>query len=68
MLFALCFSVEAQQAKKMARVGYLCDWSSPPPTLAIFKAELRELGWLEGKQIEFEFPQTVLFRADRVIK
>ena len=53
MLFALCISVEAQQPKKVPRIGYLSPQSGPPPTLVIFKAGLRELGWVEGKQIEF---------------
>jgi putative ABC transport system substrate-binding protein len=55
MLFALCASAQAQQPKKIAQIGYISDWSGPPPTLAIFRAGLRELGWVEGKQIEFEY-------------
>ena len=48
-LCALC-SVEAQQPKKMARIGYLSAQSGPPPTLVAFKEGLRELGWVEGKR------------------
>ena len=55
VLVALCVSVEAQQAKKMARIGYLSPQSGPPPTLMAFKEGLRELGWVEGKQIELEY-------------
>ena len=54
-LFALCAAAEAQQAKKMARIGYLSAQSGPPPTLVAFKEGLGELGWVEGKQIEFEY-------------
>jgi putative tryptophan/tyrosine transport system substrate-binding protein len=43
-----------QQAKKMARIGYLSGRSGPFETLVSFKEGLRELGWVEGKQIEFE--------------
>ena len=46
-------SVGAQQAQKI--VGYLSPQSEAPPTLAAFKDGLRELGWTEGKQIEFEY-------------
>lgn len=54
-LVALCSFAEAQQpVKKMARIGYLSPQSGPPPTLVTFKAGLRELGWVEGKQINFE--------------
>jgi len=33
MLFVLGAAAEAQQAKKMARIGYLSPQSGPPPTL-----------------------------------
>jgi putative tryptophan/tyrosine transport system substrate-binding protein len=58
LLFALSFPAQAQQpAKKMARIGYLSPQSGPlrTPTLEAFKEGLRELGWVEGKQIEFEY-------------
>jgi putative ABC transport system substrate-binding protein len=55
MLVALCGSVEAQQPKKIARIGYLSPQSGPPPTLVAFKEGLGELGWVEGKQVEFEY-------------
>jgi putative ABC transport system substrate-binding protein len=54
-LFALCSFAEAQQAKKMARIGYLSLQSGPRTTLVAFKKGLRELGWVEGKQIEVEY-------------
>jgi putative tryptophan/tyrosine transport system substrate-binding protein len=55
MLFALSYSASAQQAKKIARIGYLSPQSGPPPTLVAFKEGVRELGWVEGKQIKFEY-------------
>ena len=38
----------------MARIGYLSGRSRPFDSLMAFKEGLRELGWVEGKQIEFE--------------
>jgi putative tryptophan/tyrosine transport system substrate-binding protein len=55
LLFALSVSADAQQAKKIARIGYLSTLAGPPPVLVTFKRRLRELGWVEGKQIEFEY-------------
>src|SRR5215813_11734315 len=54
LLFALSVSADAQQAKKIARIGYLSDLAEPLP-LVTFKRRLGELGWVEGKQIEFEY-------------
>jgi putative ABC transport system substrate-binding protein len=57
MLFALCFPAEALQPKKVSRVGYL---SSTDPTTDFRRSEpirlaLRELGYIEGKNITFEY-------------
>jgi putative ABC transport system substrate-binding protein len=57
MLFALCFSAEAQQPKKVARIGYL---SSGNPTIESTRAEairlaLRERGYIEGQNIAIEY-------------
>jgi putative ABC transport system substrate-binding protein len=46
---------KGQQPKKMARIGYLSSLSGPPPILVTFKKELDKLGWVEGRQIEFEY-------------
>jgi putative ABC transport system substrate-binding protein len=54
VLIAHCSFAEAQPVKKVARVGYLSIQSGPHPFLEAFKEKLRELGWVEGKQIEFE--------------
>ncbi|MDZ4342202.1 MAG: ABC transporter substrate-binding protein [Candidatus Binatia bacterium] len=59
MLFALSPPVEAQQAKNMARIGYLSSSAEnarmPKAVVAAFKEGLRKLGWVEGKNIRFEF-------------
>jgi len=55
LILAAVNPTEAQQAKKMARIGYLSAHFGPPPTLVAFKEGLRELGWVEGKQVEFEY-------------
>ena len=57
VLLALGVSVEAQQAKKIARIGYLSPQSGPlrSPTLDAFKEELAKLGWVEGKQLEVDY-------------
>ena len=46
---------EAQQPKRIARIGYLRWLSGTSSTLLAFKEGLRELGWVEGKQIEIEY-------------
>ena len=57
MLFALCSSVDAQQAKKVPRIGYL--ETTPSSTNSArheaFRQGLRELGYVEGKSIVIEW-------------
>jgi putative ABC transport system substrate-binding protein len=57
LLLALSVPVEAQQAKKVPRVGFL---STSSPSAASFRTEpfrqgLRELGYVEGKNIVVEY-------------
>jgi putative ABC transport system substrate-binding protein len=57
MLFALCMSAEAQQPKKILRIGYL---SNADPTRGSIRSEqirqaLRELGYIEGQHIAIEY-------------
>jgi ABC-type uncharacterized transport system substrate-binding protein len=57
MLLALCVSAEAQQPKKMPRIGYL---SAGAGRSASFRVEalrqgLRALGYVEGKDIVIEY-------------
>ena len=56
MLVALCLSAEAQQAGKVPRIGYLADAGSSPPQA--FLQGLRELGYVEGKNVAFEYRTT----------
>ena len=56
MLFALCSSVDAQQPKKIAKIGYLL--ASTPAAAAhnveAFRQGMRELGYVEGKTFILE--------------
>jgi len=57
MLFALGFSADAQQAKKVPRIGILDPGSSTFRTSApdaSFRQGLRELGYIEGQNIFIE--------------
>ena len=57
LLFALSVLVEAQQPKKVARVGYLAavSASADAPRLEAFRQGLRDLGYIEGQNIIIEF-------------
>ena len=55
MLFALCVPVSAQQPMKVGRVGYLVGPSSAGSArYEAFRQGLRELGYVEGKNIVIE--------------
>jgi ABC-type uncharacterized transport system substrate-binding protein len=57
MSFALCFSAEAQQPAKIPRIGFLV--ASTPSNyvtrLETFRQAMRELGYVEGKNIVIEY-------------
>jgi putative ABC transport system substrate-binding protein len=56
MLLALCSSAQAQQPEKVPRIGFLIT-SSPSviaPRIDAFRQGLRELGYVEGKNIVIE--------------
>ena len=57
MLFALFSSAEAQQPTKIPRIGYLGgnSASSNPGRIEAFRQGLRELGYVEGKNIVIEW-------------
>jgi putative ABC transport system substrate-binding protein len=54
-LFALCNFADAQQSKKVPRIGFLASSAeSSKSRLAAFQQGLRELGYVEGKNIVIE--------------
>ena len=57
MLFALCFSAEAQQTAKVARMGFLDNStaSGSAVQLKAFWQEIRNLGWIERKNIVIDY-------------
>jgi putative tryptophan/tyrosine transport system substrate-binding protein len=75
MLFALCLPVSAQQAGKVYRVGRLSgSLSSSTFSLDALRRELRELGYVEGKNIAFELryaeekPERLSALADELVR
>ena len=56
VLFAFCSAAEAQQPAKIPKIGELIFTSGPGlgPGRAAFRQQLRELGYVEGKNIVFE--------------
>ena len=54
-LYALCPPSEAQQPQKVPRIGMLRWDSASNPTIAVFREGLRDLGYVEGKNILFEY-------------
>src|SRR6266545_7227771 len=56
MLFALCFPAQAQQQAKIPKIGWLGIGSaSSVSRYEEFRRTLRELGYVEGKNITFEY-------------
>lgn len=57
LLFALCASAQAQQAKRPPRIGYLSasSVSAIASRTAAFRQGLSELGYVEGKNIVIEY-------------
>jgi putative tryptophan/tyrosine transport system substrate-binding protein len=57
LVLALGVPVEAQQPKKIVRVGYLAAVSAAAdaPRLEAFRQGLRELGYIEGENLVIEF-------------
>jgi putative ABC transport system substrate-binding protein len=58
MLFALCLPAEAQQPTKVPRIGYLASGAAANEHSAradAFRQGLRDLGYVEGKNIAFEY-------------
>jgi putative ABC transport system substrate-binding protein len=67
MLFALCAFAEAQQPAKIPRIGYLTQASlfAVAPRTEAFRLGLKELGYVEGKNIVIEYrsPEGKLYRT-----
>jgi putative ABC transport system substrate-binding protein len=62
LLFALCVSVEAQQSKRVPRIGFVNTEGSPQapgPQFEAFRQGLRDLGYVEGENIiiDLRYPQ-----------
>jgi ABC-type uncharacterized transport system substrate-binding protein len=57
MFFALCVPVWAQQPKKVPRIGWLTvsSLSDVPARIEAFRQGLREIGYIEGKNIVIEW-------------
>ena len=57
LLFALSWSAEAQQPSKIPRIGYLggSSRSATAARIEAFRQGLRELGYVEGKNIVIEY-------------
>jgi ABC-type uncharacterized transport system substrate-binding protein len=55
MILALSLSAEAQQPKKVPRIGYLTLRSAPSDQDEAFKQGLRELGWVDSQNIAIEY-------------
>jgi putative ABC transport system substrate-binding protein len=67
MFLALCASAQAQQPKKVARIGYLTGATPDGQSARIeaFQQGLRELGYIEGKNIVIEYRYAEL-KPDRL--
>lgn len=63
LLAALC---SLAQAQKRYRVGYLTLRPAPFKQDEMFKQELRELGWIEGQNITFDF-RGAAGKVDRLV-
>jgi putative ABC transport system substrate-binding protein len=57
LLVTPCSSVQAQQAEKIFRVGVLDNSTAAGSAslLNVFRQELEKLGWIEGKNMGFEY-------------
>jgi putative ABC transport system substrate-binding protein len=54
-VYLLCSFAEAQVTSRVARIGYLHSGAKPGVTDRAFQEGLRELGYLQGKNIALEY-------------
>jgi putative ABC transport system substrate-binding protein len=55
LLLALCVPAIAQQPVKMKKIGFLDPTGSPAANIEAFHQGLREIGYIEGKNIAVEY-------------
>jgi putative ABC transport system substrate-binding protein len=55
IVVALSGAADAQQAKKVPRIGFLSLVSEADPARLAFQEGLRQLGWVEGQNITIEY-------------
>jgi putative ABC transport system substrate-binding protein len=55
MLFALCAAGEAQQSRDFLKIGWLGAGAGEGPGTELFRRELRDLGYVEGKNLAIEY-------------
>jgi len=59
IVFALCAQAEAQQPKKVPRIGFLTTASASDPQTTVrldaFRQGLRDLGYVEGKTVNIDY-------------
>jgi putative ABC transport system substrate-binding protein len=68
VLVALSFPAQAQQPEKIPRIGYLAGFgnpNNPGPQVEAFRQGLRDLGYIEAKNIHVEY-RYVEEKQDRV--
>jgi putative ABC transport system substrate-binding protein len=55
LLLAFSFRAEAQQTAKVPKIGWLGSRSASAPARELFRRELHALGYIDGKNIAFEY-------------
>src|SRR6266481_3629752 len=58
VILAFGHPAEAQQAKKMPRIGYLTNGPRSSAVMEAFQQGLRDLGYIEGQNITIEYRST----------
>ena len=59
MLLAFSFPAEAQQPKKIPRIGFVLGSDGSDPRFEAFRQGLRDLGYNEGKNLLIELQDSV---------